>query len=142
RDTDHDGTPDTLSATPYYSYRFSNDAPLDIAVNSRGVVFSHSAGADMVLLVLYDDDGDRDADRDEVCVEGLSIDNNLFLHGLVVDGPGNVYVIENAAGEFDGSDGNGGTPRIDAFPDRFQDGFLTDGTVFTQVDDATNQGLS
>ncbi len=142
RDTDHDGMPDTLSATPYYSYRFSNDAPLDIAVNSRGVVFSHSAGADMVLLVLYDDDGDGDADRDEVCVEGLSIDNNLFLHGLVVDGPGNVYLIENAAGAFDGSDGNGGTPRIDAFPDRFQNGFLADGSVFTQVDDATNQGLS
>lgn len=142
RDTDHDGMPDTLSATPYYSYRFSNDAPLDIAVNSRGVVFSHSAGADMVLLAVYDDDGDGDADRDEVCVEGLSIDNNLFLHGLVVDGPGNVYLIENAAGAFDGSDGNGGTPRIDAFPDRFQDGFLTDGSVFTQVDDPTSQGLS
>lgn len=142
RDTDHDGMPDTLSATPYYSYRFSNDAPLDIAVNSRGVVFSHSAGADMVMLALYDDDGDGDADRDEVCVEGLSIDNNLFLHGLAVDGPGNVFVIENASGAFDGSSGNGGTARIDAFPDRFQDGFLTDGSVFTQADDATSQGLS
>jgi hypothetical protein len=142
RDTDHDGMPDTLSATPYYSYRFSNDAPLDIAVNSHGIVFSHSAGADMVMLVLYDDDGDGDADRDEVCVEGLSIDNNLFLHGLVVDGPGNVYVIENAAGAFDGSDGNGGAARVDAFPDRFQDGFLTDGSVFTQTDDPASQGLS
>src|SRR6185503_6328026 len=142
RDTDNDGIPDTLATTPYYSYRFSDDQPLDVAVNSRGVVFSHSAGNDTVMLVLYDDDGDGDADRDEVCIEGLSIDNNLFLHGLVVDGPGNVYLIENAAGEFDGSDGNGGTPRIDAFPDRFQDGFLTDGSVFTQVDDATSQGLS
>jgi hypothetical protein len=142
RDTDHDGMPDTLSATPYYSYQFSNDAPLDVAVNSHGVVFSHSAGADVVMLALYDDDGDGDADRDEVCVEGLSIDNNLFLHGLVVDGPGNVYVIENAAGAFDGSDGNGGAARIDAFPDRFQDGFLVDGSVFTQTDDPNNQGLS
>jgi hypothetical protein len=142
RDTDHDGMPDTLSATPYYSYQFSNDAPLDIAVNSRGVVFSHSAGADMVMLALYDDDHDGDADRDEVCVEGLSIDNNLFLHGMAVDGPGNVFVIENASGAFDGSSGNGGVPRIDAFPDRFQDGFLTDGSVFTQADDATSQGVS
>jgi len=142
RDTDHDGMPDTLSATPYYSYRFSNDAPLDIAVNSHGVVFSHSAGADVVMLVLYDDDGDGDADRDEVCAEGLSIDNNLFLHGLVVDGPGNVYVIENAAGAFDGDDGNGGAARVDAFPDRFQDGFLTDGSVFSQTDDPASQGLS
>lgn len=142
RDTDHDGVPDTLAATPYYSYQFSNDAPLDIAVNSHGVVFSHSAGNDMVMLALYDDDADGDADRDEVCVEGLSIDNNLFLHGLTVDGPGNVYVIEDASGAFDGSGGNGGTPRIDGFPDRFQDGFLTDGSVFTRVEDAASQGLS
>src|SRR6266511_670177 len=81
RDTDNDGMPDTLSTTPYYSYRFSNDAPLDVAVNSRGVVFSHSAGNDMVMLALYDDNADGRGDRDEVCVEGLSIDNNLFLHG-------------------------------------------------------------
>ena len=87
RDTDNDGVPDTLSTTPYYSYHFSNDQPLDVAVNSRGVVFSHSAGNDTVMLALYDDDSDGDADRDEVCVEGLSIDNNLFLHGLTVDGP-------------------------------------------------------
>jgi Domain of unknown function (DUF4214) len=142
RDTDNDGMPDTLSTTPYYSYRFSNDAPLDVAVNSRGVVFSHSAGNDMVLLVLYDDNGDGIADRDEVCVEGLSIDNNLFLHGLTVDGPGNVYVIEDASGAFDGTGGNGGSPRIDGFPDRFQDGFLTDGSVFTSADDVLSQGLS
>jgi len=142
RDTDNDGMPDTLSTTPYYSYRFSNDAPLDVAANSRGVVFSHSAGNDMVLLVLYDDNGDGVADRDEVCVEGLSIDNNLFLHGLTVDGPGNVYVIEDASGAFDGTAGNGGSPRIDGFPDRFQDGFLSDGSVFTRADDVLSQGLS
>jgi hypothetical protein len=142
RDTDNDGVPDTLSTTPYYSYSFSDDAPLDIAVNSRGVVFSHSAGNDMVMLAIYDDDADGLADRDEVCVEGLSIDNNLFLHGLTVDGPGNVYVIEDASGAFDGSGGNAGTPRIDAFPDRLQDGFLSDGSIFTRADDAASQGLS
>jgi hypothetical protein len=142
RDTDNDGMPDTLATTPYYSYRFSNDQPLEVAVNSLGVVFSYSAGNDTVMLVLYDDDGDGDADRDEVCVEGLSIDNNLFLHGLTVDGPGSIYVIEDASGAFDGTGGNGGTPRIDGFPDRFQDGFPTDGAVFTRADDALSQGLS
>ncbi|MGH9872133.1 MAG: DUF4214 domain-containing protein [Pyrinomonadaceae bacterium] len=142
RDTDNDGVPDTLATTPYYSYHFSNDAPLEVAVNSFGVVFSHSAGNDMVMLVLYDDNADGVADRDEVCVEGLSIDDNLFLHGLTVDGPGNVYVIEDASGAFDGTGGNGGTPRIDGFPDRFQDGFLSDGSVFTRADDGLSQGLS
>jgi hypothetical protein len=142
RDTDNDGVPDTLSTTPYYSYRFSDDAPLDVAANSRGVVFSYSAGNDMVMLALYDDNSDGVADRDEVCVEGLSIDNNLLLHGLTVDGPGNVYVIEDAAGAFEGPGGNGGTPRVDGFPDRFQDGFLSDGSVFTRADDGLSQGLS
>jgi hypothetical protein len=142
RDTDNDGMPDTLSTTPYYSYRFSNDAPLDVAVNSRGVVFSHSAGNDMVMLALYDDNGDGRADRDEVCVEGLSIDNNLLLHGLTVDGRGNVYVIEDASGPADGTGGNGGTPRIDGFPDRFQDGFLSDGSIFTQADDSVSLALT
>lgn len=142
RDTDGDGMPDTLSSTPYYSYRFSNDSPLDVAVNSRGVVFSYSAGNDTVMLALYDDNADGRADRDEVCVEGLSIDNNLFLHGLTVDGHGSVYVIEDASGPADGSGGNGGTPRIDAFPDRFQDGFLSDGSIFTRADDAVNLALS
>jgi len=142
RDSDGDGMPDTLSATPYYSYRFSNDAPLDVAVNSRGVVFSHSAGNDTVMLVLYDDNADGRADRDQVCVEGLSIDNNLFLHGLTVDGAGNVYVIEDASGPADGNAGNGGTPRVDAFPDRFQDGFLSNGSIFTRADDAVSQALS
>jgi len=142
RDLDGDGMPDTLSATPYYSYRFSNDAPLDVAVNSRGVVFSYSAGNDTVMLALYDDNADGRADRDEICVEGLSIDNNLFLHGLTVDGRGNVYVIEDASGPADGTGGNGGTPRIDAFPDRFQDGFLSDGSIFTRADDAVSQALT
>jgi hypothetical protein len=142
RDTDHDGMPDTLATTPYYSYRFSNDAPLDVAVNSRGVVFSYSAGNDTVMLVLYDDNADGVADRDEVCIEGLSIDDNLLMHGLVVDGPGNVYVIEDASGAIDGVGGNGGIPRIDSFPDRFQDGFLSDGSVFTRAGDALSQGLS
>ena len=142
RDTDNDGVPDTLATTPYYSYRFSNDSPLDVAVNSRGVVFSYSAGNDTVMLALYDDNADGQADRDEVCVTGLSIDNNLFLHGLTVDGAGNVYVIEDASGLADGAGGNGGTPRIDAFPDRFQDGFLSDGSIFTTADDAVSLALS
>jgi hypothetical protein len=94
------------------------------------------------MLVLYDDNDDGLADRDEVCVEGLSIDNNLFLHGLTVDGAGNVYVIEDASGQADGTGGNGGTPRIDAFPDRFQDGFLSDGSIFTTADDSVSLGLS
>ncbi|HAF21758.1 MAG TPA: hypothetical protein DCK93_02415 [Blastocatellia bacterium] len=142
RDTDSDGMPDTLSTTPYYSYNFSNDAPLDIAVNSHGVVFSNSAGNNIVMLALYDDNGDAMADRDEVCVTGLSIDNNLFLHGLAVDAMGNVYVIEDAAGPADGPGGNGGTPRIDAFPDKKQDGFLSAGSIFTHADDAVSLALS
>ena len=142
RDTDNDGVPDTLSTTPYYSYRFSDDAPLDVAANSRGVVFSYSAGNDMVMLALYDDNADGFADVDEVCVAGLSIDNKLFLHGLTVDGLGNVYVIEDASGPADGTGGNGGTPRIDAFPDRFQDGFLSDGSIFATADDAVSLALS
>lgn len=142
RDTDGDGVPDTLSTTPYYAYNFSNDAPLDIAVNSRGVVFSHSAGNDTVMLALYDDNADSHADRDEVCVEGLSIDNNLFLHGLTVDGRGNVYVIEDASGAADGSGGNGGTPQIDAFSDKKLDGFLSNGSIFARADDAFTQALT
>jgi hypothetical protein len=78
RDTNGDGLPDTLDPLPYYDYRFSDDAPLDLAVNSRGVVFSHSSGDDTFMLAIYDDDGDGDGDRDEVVVEGLSIDNNQW----------------------------------------------------------------
>ncbi len=142
RDTNADGMPDTLSTTPYYSYNFSNDAPLDIAVNQYGVVFSHSEGNDTVMLALYDDNHDGQADRDEVCVEGLSLDNDLLSHGLTVDGKGGVNVIEDALGSADGAGGNGGSPRIDAFPDPRLDGFLTDGSVFTTAADVLNQGLS
>lgn len=144
RDTNADGLPDTLDATPYYSYRFSNDAPLDIAVNSRGVVFSHSAGDNTVLLALYDTNGDGRADTDEVVVEGLSIDNNLILHGLTVDREGTVYVIEDALGAADtvASGGNGGVPAIDAFPDPALNGFLRDGTLYATADNPTAQALT
>jgi uncharacterized protein (TIGR03437 family) len=144
RDTNADGLPDTLDATPYYSYRFSNDAPLDIAVNSRGVVFSHSAGDNTVLLALYDTNADGRADTDEVVVEGLSIDNNLILHGLTVDREGTVYVIEDATGASDtaASGGNGGVPVIDAFPDPALNGFLRDGTLYATADNPTAQALT
>ncbi len=142
RDTNADGVPDTLSAIPYYVYQFSNDEPLDIAVNARGVVFSHSVGNDTVLLAIYDTNADGVADLDEVCVEGLSIDDNLFLHGLTVDTAGSVYVIEDASGLDDGSGGNGGTPRVDAFPDPRLDGFLEDGSIFTRADDPNTQALT
>src|ERR1043166_3063006 len=101
RDTNGDRIPDTLDATPYYSYQFSDDAPLDVAVNSQGVVFSHSEGTDTLLLAIYDDNHDGRADHDEVAVEGLSIDNNLFLHGLTVDSSGTVYLIEDATASED-----------------------------------------
>ncbi|MFL6212022.1 MAG: hypothetical protein ACJ74W_24455 [Pyrinomonadaceae bacterium] len=144
RDTDADGLPDTLAATPYYAYRFSDDAPLDIAVNSRGVVFSHSVGNDTVLLALYDTNNDGRADTDEVAVEGLSIDNNLILHGLTVDREGTVYVIEDATGAADtaSSGGNGGVPVIDAFPDPALNGFLRDGTLYATADNPTAQTLT
>jgi hypothetical protein len=142
RDTDGDGIPDQLSATPFYSYRFSDDAPLDLAVNSRGVVFSHSAGNDTLMLAIYDDNEDGRGDRDEVVVSGLSIDNNLFLHGMTVDRLGNIYVIEDASGLADGAAGNGGPPRIDVFPDPGLNGFLDDGAVFFIADDEDTQGLA
>lgn len=144
RDTNGDGIPDTLDPTPYYSYRFSNDAPLDIAVNSRGVVFSHSSGNNAVLLAIYDDNHAGRGNRDEVVAEGLSLDNNLFLHGLTVDLEGTVYVIENATGASGSasSGGNGGTPRIDAFPDPGLDGHLRDGAAFARADDPNTQALS
>src|SRR6185312_14113405 len=142
RDTDNDGIPDQLRNAAYYQYAFSDDAPLDIAANSRGVVFSHSAGNDMLMLAVYDDNADGTADHDEVVVEGLSIDNNLFLHGLTVDRLGNVYVIQDASGLADGSAGNGGIPRVDAFPDPFLNGFLQNGEIFFEADDENTQGLS
>src|ERR687884_385885 len=144
RDTNADGIPDTLDPVPYYRYRFSNDSPLDIAANSRGVVFSHSVGNDTVMLALYDDDSDGRADRDEVVVEGLSIDNNLVFHGLTTDREGTVYVIENASGAADlvSDGGNLGTPQIDAFPDPALSGILRDGSLFAQADNANTQALS
>jgi hypothetical protein len=141
RDTNGDRIPDTLDTTPYYSYQFSDDAPLDVAVNSLGVVFSHSEGNDTLLLAIYDDDHDGRADRDEVAVEGLSIDNNLFLHGLTTDSNGTVYVIEDATASHDGSGGNMGTARIDAFRDPGQNGFLENGKLFVQAD-TNNLALS
>jgi hypothetical protein len=140
RDTNADGFPDTLDPQPYYSYQFSDDKPLDIAVNSRGVVFSHSTGDSTLLLAIYDSNGDGLGDFDEVVVEGLSIDNNLFMHGLTIDRTGSIYIIEDASGAFD--DSNGGIARIDAFPDANQSGFLSDGVVFTEADAGTNLGLS
>jgi uncharacterized protein (TIGR03437 family) len=144
RDRDGDGLPDTLDATPYFSYSFSNDAPLDVAVNSRGVVFSHSVGNNTVLLALYDTNADGRADTDEVAVEGLSIDDNLILHGLTVDREGTVYVIEDATGASDtiSSGGNGGTPLIDAFPDPALNGFLRDDVLYAVADNPTAQWLT
>lgn len=144
RDTDADGIPDRLDPVPYYRYQFSNDAPLDIAANSRGVVFSHSIGNDTVLLALYDDNLNGYADRDEVVVEGLSIDNNLIFHGLTVDREGTVYVIENASGGADliTDGGNLGSPQIDAFPDPALNGYLRDGALFAEADNPNTQALS
>jgi uncharacterized protein (TIGR03437 family) len=144
RDTNNDGIPDTLDQTPYYRYQYSNDAPLDIAANSRGVVFSHSVGNDTVMLALYDDNSDGRADRDEVVVEGLSIDNNLVFHGLTTDREGTVYVIEDASGAADlvKDGGNLGTPQIDAFPDPALNGVLRDGSLFAEADNANTQALS
>ncbi|MEP6920515.1 MAG: DUF4214 domain-containing protein [bacterium] len=142
RDTNADGMPDTLSNVPYYSYRFSNDAPLGVAVNPQGIVLSHSVGNDTVMLALFDDNSDGFADRDEVIIEGLSIDNNLYLHGLTVNRFGSIFVIEDASGLRDGAEGNGGTPRIDAFPDQNQDGFPTDGQIFAVADHTSGLALS
>ncbi|HEX8456166.1 MAG TPA: hypothetical protein VF656_02495 [Pyrinomonadaceae bacterium] len=144
RDQDRDGAPDTLDPVPYYSYQFSNDAPLDIAANSRGVVFSHSVGNSTVMLALYDTDANGFADAEEVVVEGLSIDDNLILHGLTVDREGAVYVVEDASGASDAlSDGgNGGTPLIDAFPDPALNGVLRDGALYAAADNAAAQALT
>jgi uncharacterized protein (TIGR03437 family) len=144
RDTNADGLPDTLDSVPYYAYRFSDDAPLDIAVNSRGVVFSHSFGNNAVMLALYDDNHDGRADRDEVRVEGLSLDNTLVFHGLTVDREGTVYVIEDASGAADlvSDGGNLGTPTIDAFPDPALNGILRDGAIYADADLPNSQALS
>jgi hypothetical protein len=140
RDTNNDGIPDTLDTQPYYSYQFSDDKPLDVAVNSRGIVFSHSAGESTLLLVIYDLNEDGRGDFDEVAVEGLSIDDNLFLHGLTTDRLGNIYIIEDASGTYD--EANGGVPRVDAFPDGSLNGFPSDGVVFSEADSGSDLALS
>ena len=144
RDTDDDGVPDALDPAPYYSFPFDTDAPIDVAANSRGVVFTHSVGNDTYMLALYDTDGDGDADADEVCVEGLSIDNNFVLHGLTVAREGTVYVIQDASGESDLAEdgGNGGIPHVYAFPDPALNGVLRDGDAFVLADDEFTQAYS
>lgn len=147
RDTDGDLVPDTLASAPFYTFPFSNsdeDAPLDVAANSRGVVFTHSVGADTRLLAVYDTNSDGTADTDEIRVEGLSIDNNLVLHGLAVARDGTVFIIEDAMGESDrpADGGNGGIPRVDAFPDPALNGILREGAVFALADDEFTQSYS
>jgi uncharacterized protein (TIGR03437 family) len=144
RDTDNDGLPDWLDPVPYYSYRYSTDAPLDIAANSRGLVFSHSAGNDTVMLALYDDDLDGYAEHEEVVVDGLSIDNNLVFHGLTTDREGTVYVILDASGAADlvKDGGNLGSPIVYAFPDPALNGYLRDGAIFSAADSPNTQALS
>ncbi|MCA1613413.1 MAG: hypothetical protein LC800_04490 [Acidobacteria bacterium] len=144
RDTNADGVPDTLDANPYYSFQFSNDSPLEVAANSRGVVFTHSAGAGVVMLALYDTNVNGYADAEEVVVEGLSVDDNLIFHGLTVDREGTVYVVEDALGaaDPDAPGAAGGTPSIDAFPDPALNGFLRDGALYAAADNPTSQALS
>ena len=147
RDTDSDGVPDTLDPAPFYTFPLSSgaeDAPLDVAANSRGVVFTHSVGDATRLLAVYDTNDDRRADTDEIAVEGLSIDNNLVLHGLTVARDGTVYVIEDATGETDAPEdgGNGGIPRVDAFADPALNGFLRDGRIYVLADDEFTQAFS
>lgn len=144
RDTNADGIPDYLDPIPYYRYQYSTDAPLDIAANSRGVVFSHSGGNDAVMLALYDDDDNGYAESEEVVVEGLSLDYNLAWHGLATDRAGTVYVIENASGaaDFVEDGGNLGAPRIVAFPDPALNGILRDGAIYAAADNTHTQALS
>ena len=144
RDTDDDGVPDTLAATPYYSFPYDTDAPLDVAANARGVVFTHSTGNETYMLAVYDTDGDGDGDEDTVAVEGLSVDNNLVLHGLTVSREGTVYVILDALGESDlaADGGNGGIPHVWAFPDPALNGVLREGDAFVLADDEFTQAYS
>jgi uncharacterized protein (TIGR03437 family) len=144
RDTDADGVPDTLDATPFYTFPFDTDAPLDVAANPRGVVFTHSVGNDSYMLAVYDTDGDGDGDEDSVCVEGLSIDNNFVLHGLTVSREGTVFVIQDATGESDLAEdgGNGGIPNVYAFPDPALNGVLREGDAFVLADDEFTQSYS
>ena len=144
RDTDGDLVPDTLAAAPYYSFPFDTDAPLDVAANSRGVVFTHGVGADAYLLAVYDTNADGFADSDELRVEGLSVDNNLILHGLTVGRDGTVYLIQDALGESDlpAEGGNGGIPHVQAFPDPALNGVLRDGNAFVLADDEFTQAYA
>jgi uncharacterized protein (TIGR03437 family) len=144
RDTNDDGMPDTLDPTPFYSFPFDTDAPLDVAANSRGVVFTHSVGNDTYMLAVYDTNADARGDADEVVAEGLSIDNNLVLHGLTVARDGTVYVIQDATGESDlaADGGNGGIPHVYAFPDPALNGVLRDGAAFVLADDEFTQAYS
>jgi len=147
RDTDGDLVPDTLDPVAFYNFPLSadaEDAPLDVAANSRGVVFTHSVGNDTRLLAVYDTDGDRRADTDVIAVEGLSVDNNLVLHGLTLARDGAVYVIEDALGESDdpADGGNGGIPRVDAFADPALNGVLRDGALYVLADDEFTQAYS
>jgi uncharacterized protein (TIGR03437 family) len=144
RDTNDDGLPDTLDAKPFYSFLYDTDAPLDVAVNPRGVVFTHSTGNETYMLAVYDTNGDGYADADEVCVEGLSIDDNFVLHGLTVSREGTVYVIQDALGESDlaADGGNGGIPHVYAFPDPALNGVLRDGEAFVLADDEFTQAYS
>src|SRR5207237_4175417 len=137
----------TPDPQPFYTLPYSpnaEDAPLDIASNSRGVVFTHSVGNDTEMLAVYDTDGDGYADTDQIRVQGLSIDNNLVLHGMTVARDGTVYCIEDAMGEHDApaDGGNGGIPRVDAFPDPALNGILRDGSIFVLADDEFTEGLS
>jgi uncharacterized protein (TIGR03437 family) len=144
RDTNGDGAPDTLDPVPYYSFQFSNDAPVEVAANSRGVVFTHSVGNSTVMLALYDTNANGFADTEEVVIEGLSVDDNLILHGLTVDREGTVYVIEDAMGaaDFASDGGNGGTPLVDAFPDPALNGILRNGALYTAADNPDAQALT
>lgn len=136
RDTNGDLLPDTLDPKPFYSYRFSNDAPLEVAANSRGVVFSHSVGNSTPLLAIYDDDADGYADVDEEAAVELSIDDNLFLHGLTVNREGDIFIIEDAMGDNDrvSDAGNLGTARVIVFTDVALNGVLNDASVFVDAD--------
>jgi uncharacterized protein (TIGR03437 family) len=144
RDTNDDGLPDTLDAKPFYVFPFDTDAPIEVAANARGVVFTHSVGNDTYLLALYDTDGDGYADTDDVRIEGLSVDNNFVLHGMTVARDGTVYVIQDATGESDlaADGGNGGIPHVYAFPDPALNGVLRDGDAFVLADDEFTQAYS